>query len=264
MKKVKLLLAFSVLTAGFTWAWPMQQSSSNAEHPEPRKGATLYWAEAGSHLTVTGVPFTANLVVETTQTLADGNHLVSRSTQKLARDSKGRTRREQTIGKVGSLQVDGPTLIFIYDPVAQLEYTLDPVQHTARVTKLRMITLPNVDTRDIGSGSASARSRQMGDRKFTSEPLGSQTIEGLNAEGNRLTVTFAVGALGNERPFSTSTETWFSSDLQESLLRRRVDPRTGETVSRLTDIQRAEPDPSLFQIPPDYKIISMPEPGPRE
>lgn len=35
------------------------------------------------------------------------------------------------------------------------------------------------------------------------------------------------------------------------------DPRTGEMVFRLTNIQRSEPAPSLFEIPADYKIDEM-------
>jgi hypothetical protein len=34
---------------------------------------------------------------------------------------------------------------------------------------------------------------------------------------------------------------------------RRTDPRFGETIYRLTNITRAEPDAALFQVPPDYK-----------
>jgi hypothetical protein len=34
---------------------------------------------------------------------------------------------------------------------------------------------------------------------------------------------------------------------------RRADPRFGETIYRLTNITRTEPDASLFQVPADYK-----------
>jgi hypothetical protein len=35
---------------------------------------------------------------------------------------------------------------------------------------------------------------------------------------------------------------------------RHSDPRTGEVVYQLKNISRGEPDASLFQVPPDYKI----------
>jgi hypothetical protein len=37
-------------------------------------------------------------------------------------------------------------------------------------------------------------------------------------------------------------------------MRKTTDPRVGETVYRLTNIQRSEPDQSLFQIPVDYSV----------
>jgi hypothetical protein len=44
---------------------------------------------------------------------------------------------------------------------------------------------------------------------------------------------------------------------------KHSDPRFGETVYRLTNISRTEPDASLFQVPADYKIKDAPPlPGP--
>ena len=38
------------------------------------------------------------------------------------------------------------------------------------------------------------------------------------------------------------------------VLTRHSDPRTGESGYRLTNIVRAEPDHSLFMVPPDYTV----------
>jgi hypothetical protein len=38
------------------------------------------------------------------------------------------------------------------------------------------------------------------------------------------------------------------------VLSKRNDPRFGETVYRLSDIKRAEPDPSLFQVPSGFSV----------
>ena len=35
---------------------------------------------------------------------------------------------------------------------------------------------------------------------------------------------------------------------------RRSDPRFGETVYKLTNVQRAEPSASLFQVPADFTV----------
>ena len=50
------------------------------------------------------------------------------------------------------------------------------------------------------------------------------------------------------------TERWYSADLQMAVLTRRSDPRSGETVTRLTNVSRSEPSPALFQVPPDFKV----------
>ncbi len=82
---------------------------------------------------VTGAPYTAEAVTETTQTLSDGNHISQTTKALMARDSEGRTRREQTIGAgmMASAQGESTKLVFINDPVAQASYVLSP-DHTAQ------------------------------------------------------------------------------------------------------------------------------------
>ena len=86
------------------------------------------------------------------------------------------------------------------------------------------------------------------------EQLGAQTIEGVAAEGTRVTFTIAAGKIGNDRPIVTVNERWYSKELQTVVLSKNSDPRMGETTYRLTNIDRSEPDPSLFQVPADYTV----------
>ena len=44
---------------------------------------------------------------------------------------------------------------------------------------------------------------------------------------------------------------------------RHSDPRYGETTYRLTNISRAEPAATLFQVPSDYTVKENPAPGTR-
>jgi hypothetical protein len=39
-------------------------------------------------------------------------------------------------------------------------------------------------------------------------------------------------------------------------MRKHNDPRFGEIVYKLTNISRSEPDPSLFQLPSDFKVMN--------
>ena len=81
-----------------------------------------------------------------------------------------------------------------------------------------------------------------------------QTIEGVQAEGTRTTVTIPAGAIGNELPIEIVSERWYSPELKMVVLSRRADPRFGETVYRLTNLVRGEPSADLFEIPAGYRV----------
>src|SRR6266851_9468698 len=86
------------------------------------------------------------------------------------------------------------------------------------------------------------------------ESLGTQTIEGVNAEGTRTARTIPAGEMGNEKPITIVSERWYSTDLQMDVRSAHSDPRFGDTTYTLTNIQRSEPDASLFVVPSDYTV----------
>jgi hypothetical protein len=88
------------------------------------------------------------------------------------------------------------------------------------------------------------------------ESLGTQMIEGIKAEGTRTTITIPAGAIGNDLPVQIVSERWYSPELHTVVMTKHSDPRMGDTVYRLTNINRNEPAPSLFQAPPDYTVAS--------
>src|SRR5260370_18203892 len=83
---------------------------------------------------VKGAPFSAVAVSETTQTLADGNHINRKTQTKLSRASQGRFRREATLPAIRPLAASGQphTFIEISDPVTGTSYVLEPDQKIAR------------------------------------------------------------------------------------------------------------------------------------
>ena len=94
--------------------------------------------------------------------------------------------------------------------------------------------------------------------KAKTEQLGKQLIEGVEADGTRNTVTIPPGEIGNERAIEVVNERWFSPELQTVVMTRHCDPRFGETVYRLTNINREEPDRALFEVPADYTLREEP------
>lgn len=231
---------------------------------------------------VTGAPYTATAITETTQVLADGNRIVNKTEEQQARDSQGRTRRQEMTSNIGPLATNAPKIAFINDPVDKVSYVLDLTDKTAQVIKAptgaRTVVGPGLAAKPMpGAGPVSVEKRiivagagpGVEQRVWVSNPgdpaesktesLGTQTIEGVMAVGTRTTRTIPAGEIGNERPLEITSEVWTSPDLQMVVLSKRNDPRIGETVYRLTNIQRSEPDPSLFQIPNGFTTRQGPE-----
>ncbi|HTC95863.1 MAG TPA: hypothetical protein VK699_20650 [Terriglobales bacterium] len=253
----------------------------------------VYTTNIGDRRTITGAPYSATAVTESTQVLADGNRIVNKSSTFQARDSEGRTRREIPHG-IGPLPVGLPQMVMISDPVSKTDYMLNPKEKTADVIRRvdgKGIVIQKFEGTGSGSGFAfqtkdgepeqKIKIKIRGDADETAGPhvtssggealrlpgyagaakpskdLGTQVIEGVSCTGTRETRTIAAGAIGNEQPIEITTETWTSPELKTVVLSKHNDPRFGETVYQLTDIKRSEPDQSLFQVPSDYRVLGQ-------
>ncbi len=222
---------------------------------------------------VTGAPYSAEEVAEQVQTLADGTHITQPSRKTIYyRDSSGRTRIERTFPlPPGATGAAGPNIIEISDPVSGAHYTLDPRSRTAHKFSFPSVPVPpapgarlsqsasvptamQASTRALSPSSGESQAQRP---QFSHESLGTQTIEGVLAEGSRTTVTYPIGAVGNDRPIISVSETWTSPELKTVVLSKNSDPRNGDSTTRLTNISRLEPDASLFQIPSDYEIVDQ-------
>lgn len=205
---------------------------------------------------VQGAPYTAVAITEFNRTLADGNRIQRTTTAFVARDSEGRTRTERTLAAIGPLAASsrGPLkTIFINDPVAGLSYVLDPDNRTARQMPAPFGSAVRNGQSRSGPQSSGPDRRARSDAT-RSEDLGAQTIQGLNAQGRRVTRTIPAGAAGNQRAIDSVTEIWYSSELHVIVMSKTSDPRFGESHYQLTNINRAEPERSLFIVPQDYTL----------
>jgi hypothetical protein len=244
--------------------------------------------------TTKGAPYSAEAVTESTQTLADGNRINQKATTRIYRDGEGRTRREQ-LDESGAVES-----IFIVDPGAGTSYVFEQgpnrirermtgTDSTGTVSKDAPATVAfkgnvggnvffenRVETRTKAQAEAKMRragpeTQAAGERgdegQSVREDLGTTTIEGLAATGTRTTTTIPAGAIGNLQPIKVVSEEWFSPDLKVLLLTKHNDPRSGETIYRLLNVVRAEPDRSLFSVPADETqgkpVIRMPDDSPR-
>jgi len=200
---------------------------------------------------VTGAPFSAVATTETIQTLQDGTTITHKTQANLYRDSQGRFRKDITVTAIGPLAAQGQprTFIVIQDPVAGTSYVLEPDQKTARLLPGRRAKAPG------GKEAAAFRAlNREDDVDVKKESLGTQTVNGVNAEGTRYTRTIPAGQIGNDKPITVTNETWYSPDLQMVVMSKRNDPRFGQTTYTLRNVQRAEPAANLFTVPADYTV----------
>jgi hypothetical protein len=234
--------------------------------------------ETSSGAPVLGAPYSATISNESVQTLPDGNRIVESSTGTTARDSQGRTRRDAVLPPIGNMSAaNAPRLVFIQDPVAQTSYTLDLTGKTAQKIAMPPAGAPGVEQghheekffvqmRTPGNdplpppGIGMQKTVIETDERSpaATEDLGSQTMDGVLVNGVRTTRTIPAGQIGNERPITITTEVWTSPELKTIVYSKRSDPRMGEQTFQLKNIVRSEPDPSLFTVPTDFKIVDGP------
>ena len=105
-----------------------------------------------------------------------------------------------------------------------------------------------------GGGGISAVHISEGSGNARTESLGTQVIEGVQAEGTRTVVTIPAGSIGNDSPIEIISERWYSPELGMVVRSKNSDPRSGDNIYQLTNIRREEPAPALFQVPADYTI----------
>ncbi len=213
----------------------------------------------GPQHTVTGAPYSAVEVTTTQQVLSNGNVISNQRQTTLYRDSQGRVRTETTVtgrrpGSTASTGSQTPTtIVSIHDPVAGVNRQIDNVNKVVHETSIR----PQFRGNTSGTNPPN-RPRWNGQRpadpNVTTADLGIQTINGVSAHGTRITRTIPAGAMGNAQPIQNIREVWTSTDLQVDVMTKITDPRFGTTVTQLTNINRAEPDASLFQAPSGYTV----------
>ena len=184
----------------------------------------------------------------------------------------------------------------ILDPIVACQYTVDTQNHIAHCVKamsfpenaatgeltperaallrgmLEFHPLPPPPPPLPGSGAArsmeghgesvSITAYPRGSKNVMEETLGTQRIEGVLAQGYR-SITLMPSRSGDDAltvPYVY--ESWFSPEIDELVLRKTSDPRTGQSIHQLTHIVVGEPDPAFFHVPADCQIVD--ESGPFE
>lgn len=214
--------------------------------PSPAGAIVGSFIPVGAQLElVTDAPYSAERVYGGFRVLPDGTRadIPASSSTKLYRDSQGRTREENVaISPSGERTVSTVT---IGDPIEGVRYTLDP--------KTRMATRTKAAVRQAAQAGARPPVGPSGPNT-TRESLGLQTVNGVPAQGERVTLTIPAGVVNSDQPIVDITETWTSAELQMTVRQVVRSSTRGETTVELTNISRQEPDPSLFRVPAEYQV----------
>lgn len=176
---MKKLLPAVALSTGALLAQAPQIIENKQVHiiAAPAAGAMGFMNfEMGFEATlVKGAPFQGDFVTENTQTLVDGNRIRNSNTTAFARDGEGRIRREVSMDGIPGLSgTTSHRTIFIHDPVAKIDYILDPQAKT-----VRKINLGGMVTKSDTVGTAKA-----------------ETIETITGEGTRTVMIRRSGPEG--------------------------------------------------------------------
>jgi hypothetical protein len=216
---------------------------------------------AGKPAQVARQPYTAEYKVTHVKTLASGGAITQESSETVALDSQG---RKMTSATPAPLQGEKApvTRISVSDPVARTNSNWTVPGKKATVVAMPAPGAPHkcAPATPPATPPAPAPPRV----KPTVEDLGTQTINGVEARGRRVTSTTPAGAVGNDQPLVRTDESWTATapGLKGFVARDISDgPQSGKTTKELSNLTQAEPDASLFQPPAGYEIVNKLAPG---
>lgn len=206
-----------------------------------------------------GIPYSATRTVTITKLGADRQTTTQVSRSLLWRDAEGRTRQEDInpIPTIGEQH-----MIHISDPVARVGYTWadgDGVDKRANsvIVSHTPKSWQEVDIRPKSFSTIKPRPPTTADQMRSSDSNikvqvpQPKVLNGAYVEGRLVTRVIPAKTAGNYQSIAVISEKWTSPELQLTIYSVQDDPRPEKNVLELTNIERSEPDPSLFQPPAD-------------
>jgi len=196
---------------------------------------------------IPNAPFSAKVDIYSSEILPNGQTEVRTTVNHIARDSSGRIHNERRRLVPPSFEGD-PALLetHLYDPATRLNIFMNPYTHVARETVLRspVPTVAPVPLRTAANPGSSV----------AEDVLGTQTLNALTVQGTRKSRTIPADQSGTGKPVVVVDEYWYSPNLSIYLLVKHNDPRTGEQIVAVSEVDRHEPDSAQFSVPANFKV----------
>jgi hypothetical protein len=192
---------------------------------------------------IPGVPFSATVMIESKQPLADGSVDTRVSQTMIARDSRGRIRNERHMLMPAGIKGTPPLIsVLVFDPATRISHIFNPATMIAR----EMVVPPPSSDPAFNNGKI--------------EDLGYSTLNGMQAKGTRTTRIVPSPVSGTGKPVTVTDEVWYSEELHLNLMEEHTDVRGGRQTVAILSIKRDEPEPALFEVPAGYRIVDMTPP----
>ena len=196
-------------------------------------------------------PFSAVIDVQRSLVQPDGGIVQLKTVRQIARDSRGRIYNEgRELLPAASSETPRIRRIHLYDPETRISTMLDPNNKTywTMIVRHPPSTVPP-------AMAASPVGDMLPANEFTKqEDLGMSEMEGVSVHGVRQIQTIPANASGTGKVVVVSDEYWYSEELRINMQIKHNDPRMGAVTMTVMAVSRREPSPSLFQIPPGYKL----------
>ena len=189
-----------------------------------------------------GSPVSVQQIEERVHNLPDGSSTVEIMTSNIYRDSIGRLRIESIPGGSGESHP-----VFLVDPTSGVKAVL-----SAKDKLAYRIKGPKAGENGFAYGvGGMGEGLPSGLWRTSTENLGRRTIDGIEVEGQRITQTSS-----NQPSLVAVYDRWYSRDLRVTALAEASGP-SGRHTARIQNVRRGEPDPALFNVPADFKIVDL-------
>jgi hypothetical protein len=265
MNRLAKLLVISALVAG---GCALFCAAAGAQTPERQDGGVtgVIMRDGGVNEVLQSIyippllnaPFTATVHTEWTRPMMGGGTYSLVNKRQVARDSHGRIYEERwlLVPKGGNIE-SRMNVIQIADPNTHVLYNCFTLQTPRKCELLRF-----AETAQMVYKPAIGTTGPLPDNRGTQthEDLGSQTIEGIETHGTRDTSNFNAGVMGSDQPFTTHREFWYAATLGINLYSEVVNPNVGKQTFTLIDVNLAEPDPRLFELPEEFTVVDTRKP----
>jgi hypothetical protein len=206
---------------------------------------------------VAGAPFSAKVDIVSQQKLPDGTVNIRTTSNHIARASSGMIYNERR--QLVSTAFKGEPILLsshIYDPNTRLSVFLNPFTHLA---------IENVLRQPPAAPAHAVPDTLPPNPLLKEEKLGAQAINGVELQGIRKTRTIPAAQSGTGQDIAIVDEYWYSPDLSVYLIIKHSDPRSGEQIVAVSEINRAEPAATVFDVPATYKRVDeTPVPPPAQ